>query len=76
LGAAGGVAGLTCVAVAVTSGGAGAFLSDSVSSAVPPEAPSGRRKPATDLRSCADSSASLPTEPDLAAEGSAVCELI
>src|SRR6185369_15704266 len=76
LGGDGGDAGRTCVAVAVITGGTGAFLSDSVRTALPPVAVSGRRKPAIDLRSCADSSASLPTEPEVAAEFSAVCELI
>src|SRR5512138_422245 len=54
---------------------AGLFVG-SVSSAVPPDAASGRRKPATDLRSCAESSASLPTELDVAVEFSVVCALI
>src|SRR5882672_3040125 len=38
--------------------------------------PAGSRKPDTDLRSCADSSASLPMEFEVALVESAVCELI
>ena len=69
---------MAVAATLTSSGGRAARLprDSRVSSAVPPDAASGRRKPATDLRSCADSSASLPTELEVAAEFSAVCELI
>src|ERR1700743_3979964 len=60
---------------AAAGGEAGAFSAGNLPE-VAPVPKSGRRKPATDLRSCAETAASLAIDVEVAVEPSAVCEEI
>ena len=69
-------AGAAGAAGAATGAGAADSFSAGNLPEVAPVPKSGRRNPATDLRSCADSAASLAMEVEVAVEPSAVCDEI